>query len=456
MECTKSLRESRQKINVNIAGDAAIKIALVGNIANNFFREAVSLRKAGYENVNLYFAKNDATHSSGLPESDNPRLEHGYPSWIKTFSSDLIEETRDYKNRNKSEQFQSLVSDISESDLVLLSGGEIVLAPWIKSIRVFRVTGGDFTLLPFPTRCIRSWLARDPGVSGRQLLRVSKMFFHQASSYRRGINSVDYVAMNPHIPYIKTAPKLGISQEKIIFPPQLSINGQLFRKIFPPEKNLDFVSGADPSNGNKVFFLGSRFMPTTSRILKSVGDWKASERAIYGFAKFLKMLPKENADSFELWIPDTEMAFKTSDARKLSDRLGISGSVKFVSGSMPSGFTRQEMIQIMSHSFACLDDFGVGWFGSFALESLACECPLITWVTPAFLAKFPESTILTANTASGIAQRMWELAIMPDVQRTELGRESRKWAISQFGPGKTSESYVALIAAIESGKESFS
>ena len=59
------------------------RVAFVGNIANNFYREAKALQGSGFE-VHLYFL-HDPNNSTTQPESDEPELSNGYPDWIKRY-----------------------------------------------------------------------------------------------------------------------------------------------------------------------------------------------------------------------------------------------------------------------------------------------------------------------------------------------------------------------------------
>ena len=128
------------------------KIALLGNIANNFFREALVLRRSGIIDVTLFVEKNPHIHPTSLPETENPNYNEGYPDWIKEFASLDAQDAKLIRNNKSdllSESTQKLVAILNSFDVVVVSAVGVLFAPAITSKTVFRPTGGDLTVLPF-------------------------------------------------------------------------------------------------------------------------------------------------------------------------------------------------------------------------------------------------------------------------------------------------------------------
>ena len=58
-----------------------MKIAFVGNIANNFYREVKALQNSSIISADLFLVHSSCDNTV-LPESDEPELRDNYPIWI--------------------------------------------------------------------------------------------------------------------------------------------------------------------------------------------------------------------------------------------------------------------------------------------------------------------------------------------------------------------------------------
>jgi glycosyltransferase involved in cell wall biosynthesis len=114
----------------------------------------------------------------------------------------------------------------------------------------------------------------------------------------------------------------------------------------------------------------------------------------------------------------------------------------------PEGFTRHELVQLYRVSDVVADDFGIGWFGAVALEGLATERPVVTYIDDAVMSTlYPWHPMVSARTAADVADRLTELARDPELRR-EIGTEGRRWVEAFHSHDKAGEIYVSQILAL--------
>lgn len=404
------------------------RIALVGNIANNFYREGVALHAAGFDKVSLFFEKASSTHPSALPESDPFGGSGDYPEWVKPHpkisQSDWLRIV--FGQRDKvSQELDALLREIDEHDVIFLSGAALFFSGMLASTTVFRPTGGDLTTLPFLFRSLAFSRLREGFCYTFTFANLARTIFLALLS-RVSLRSVDWIAVHRKGPYPAVLKNLQVPKNKILPGIDLSINLSEFQRDGSARErlreDLDFV----------VLLVG-KYMSRASRTLRDVGQWKGSDKALRAFATFLRGLSDAQKTKVELWIPDTSMSVQLAEARTLVVALGIQSNVRFVSGSDQEALSRAELLELYSAADVCLDDFGAGWFGSAALECLACETPLITWVSPEFLYRqYLWHPLLLARSREEISLQIARIyATLPE-ERADLGRTGRDWVRRYF------------------------
>ena len=168
-------------------------------------------------------------------------------------------------------------------------------------------------------------------------------------------------------------------------------------------------------------------MINNAEILMDTGQWKASDNAIYGFKHFLENVPKKKLNKIALLIPERTITPDLAVAKKIISILNISENVLFCSGSDMKGLSRDEMLDIYSLSNVVMDDFGAGWYGSVAVEALACGVPLVTYVPTKLLeSMFPWHPIQVAKTPIEIGEAL--LNLYEDKETAEnLSIKSKQW-----------------------------
>lgn len=428
------------------------RIALVGNIANNFFREALVLQRSGIIDVTLFVDKNPDIHPTALPETEDPTYERGYPDWIREFKSLDGRET-DLIRRGRTDLLgpstRDLIDELNTFDIVIVSAVGNLLSPALTTTTVFRPTGGDLTVLPWWSRTIanllqyhlRWWEILNPSLF-RAIVAQSRVF-------RNALDHMDFFAVKKQGPYLTALKKLGVPEKKIVPGIDLAIDTAIFCPS-PNSQNGHHLALASQigldQEGKFVVFLAGRYMAKANRVSRSVGDWKASDQAIIGFRNFLEAIPEASRDLVELWIPDSQMSPQISEAKKLVRKLGIEARVRFIRGENPAALTRPEMIAVYSVASVCLDDFGAGWFGSVVVEALSCECPVITWVSPEFMKDYYDwHPILLAQTTHDIGERLGELFHLDAESYTRLRSDSRRWVQTNFTEQNTVSRYTHIV-----------
>lgn len=428
------------------------KIALVGNIANNFFREALALRKAGQIDVTLYVDKSPGVHPTALPETEFPAYKDAYPHWIREFPSLDGRETELIRRGRVdllSASTSKLIEELNTFDVVTVSAVGLFLAPALKTKTVFRPTGGDLTVLPFLSRTIVNLIQYYPRWWRLFWPRRFLSIMLQPRLWQASIESVDYIAVNKRAPFLLALKKLKVSQHRIIPGIDLAIDTATFRSV--KESRLAISATISKQIGSIreekfIVLLAGRYMARASRSARLSGDWKGSDQAIIGFRNFLEVLPENSRGSVELWILDSQMSPQISEAKKLVRKLGLDNNVRFVQGASRVALTRHELVELYSLASVCLDDFGAGWFGSVVVEALSCECPVITWVSPDFMDEYYAwHPILLAQFANEIAGRLESLFHLDADSYSKLRSSSRKWIELNFTEQNTVRRYAEII-----------
>lgn len=424
---------------------------MVGNLANNFFREAKALRQDKSLDVHLFVTKDSSVHPAGLPESDDSALADGYPKWISTmpFSTgrDFLFLAR-LRTRPQSPHLVGLVEFLNSFDVVFLSGQEIMLAPALTSTVILRPTGGDLNLYPFIGRSISFELLRSSRrlmLTPRGILKIFSVV-GKALLFKNAVLSSDFVALHQRGPYPQTAAKLRIRPEKIIPGLELSIDVQKFKPSPVSSLSKSTVSVEQTRRKDFVVFLVGRYMSKSNRMTRKIGQWKSSERALHGFKIFFDSLSEEEAMKAKLWIPRTGLSPEAGDALELATAIGIRANVVTVEGSDSRGLNREELSAVFSRANVALDDFGAGWFGSAVLESLAFGCPMITWVPPSYMSKaFPDHPLLLAREPLEIANNLRAVWARTSEEQQSARRINRLWVHSNFSGNATVQNYKNVL-----------
>jgi glycosyltransferase involved in cell wall biosynthesis len=385
-----------------------IKVALYGNVCNNFYALAKCLRNNNIADAHLYL--NDSSDIQNRPESDDPDLLNNYPDWIhldRRWDPFLFLKRFD----------KSFIKELNKYDIVFLSDHGLVLAPYITAKKIFFVTGADLTRIPFSDRYLE-------GLKGLKIWLAKKYIpFMQ----RRGIRSCDKIIAQPFKPYRSALKRLRVS-EKLL-------SSSYYPILVDEEKiktNPDAWNKIDPINKEKLrpfkFFI---FHPSRLFIQKipshiETGHWKGNDNLIMAFAIFIK---KYNVTDACLAMPERIHSPDIAIAKKMIEDLGITDNVVWLNPPNKEGFPRNDLINFYSISDLITDEFATGWFGSIVIEGAACSKPTFCYVEESVMKKlYPYHPIISEKDPEKLADLIAKF-YHDKAYAMEIGETSRKWAL---------------------------
>ncbi|HSF55146.1 MAG TPA: glycosyltransferase [Algoriphagus sp.] len=406
------------------------KVALVGNIANNFYREGKALQQIEDIEFHLFMQLHAGIPNTELPESDEPSLFENYPSWIKCFSL-LNFKSLYYKYLGLDFlvdlETKSLLEELSRYDLCIFSGPEIALIPFVKTQTIFRATGSDLTVFPlFSFREFNALRSIDlRNVSPKSRLRGLIQHNLNRLLYKKAVKKVDFVDWGFGKPFQDALQKLHVPSHKLLGIFRLTIDQEVFK---PVEDSADYCKLKwGFSEDDFLVFIPSRIMISDSSAHRKTGQWKASDEAILGFRLFLDGLTSEKAKKTFLVIPDRTRSDELEKAKALTESLNMSDNVRFIRGTSAEGLTRYELIRMYSRAAVVMDDFGAGWYGSVVVEALSCSCPVISYVPQDIMSLFSDwHPILIAKKKRQIADMIRKIHDYPEFA-AQLKEKSRQW-----------------------------
>lgn len=422
-----------------------IKVALVGNVANNFFREAALLACSSWAHVACYTQLGPNTVVTEQINSD-------------PVSKDLEDGTvvRNHKPLAGASVVSLLLPDfifwgligrkseslraIRNSDIAVVSGGEIMLAPKMGCPFVIRTTGSDLTV--FPSLKFREFWklrgAKKPKTSDRVIFYIQKWL------YRRAYRKACAISVARETPYLRALASFNFGgSSKILRSIPLGIDTSSFAWTAEQSKLLpEKVHDQD-----FVVFMPSRAMMKDDAVFIRTGQWKASDNAVRGFKLFHDRLDSEDRKKIWLVIPKRTLSDDLALLRDLVDQLQLSNRVIWVEGMNSEGLSRIEMIPLFSRASVTLDDFGVGWYGSVFVEAAACSSPIITYLTPTVLEDNGFPSAMVAQSPNDIASGMYKLWMDPELGRS-MGSELRRWVIERHTEKAVESAYRRIVSKV--------
>jgi glycosyltransferase involved in cell wall biosynthesis len=396
-----------------------LRVAFVGNIANVHYRIAAALRDQSDLDAHLFIDSDEVATSR--PESDDPSLASGYPEWIH--------EGRWQGPRNTIAPGRSpVVRELRGFDLVVASGVGPIFARHAGRPWCFLVTGGDLTLRPFPLRFMATY------GSAREKAVAALIGFHQ----RRALRDADEIWTQEFAPFRDALDRLEIDSSRVadLYVP-MAVDTELFKPASAGTRPVGAFGESD-----FVVFHPSRLMMRQDARRRATGQWKANDRLIRGYARFVR---SGVAARPLLVMPDTTLSPDLAEAKTLVRRLGIDREVLWLAPPRAEGFTRMELVPLYQHADVVADDFGVGWFGLVVLEALACGTPVVSHVDSKVIDRmYPEHPILLARDEETIAARLAEVAAGPESAPARR-REARAWIETYHSRDAVTAKYQSAI-----------
>jgi glycosyltransferase involved in cell wall biosynthesis len=387
-----------------------MKIAFTPNICNNNYICLKAIRK--FSNIDAHLYISNTADIQNLPESEDIELKDNYPNWIHKHKH------WDVGNfiRKRSKTF---INELNKYDIVFLSDTAVMLAPYLKGIKVFIVTGADLTKMPFAKKF--------PQASDSILDVIKRRYL--SFLQRKGIQSIDYFWSQSFDPFLNSLAELKISKSKInetAFKVFIDTNVNKFDENF--QENIDKSILAQIQKFDFVIFHPSRIMMKVKGGHTQESQLKNNERLFYAFKLFLE---KNNFPNVGLILIDRSHGGQIEEAKKIIKDCGIKKNVEWIKAKSIEGFAKHELINLYSACDMVADEFGIGWFGSIVCEGLACGKPVICYVDEVAMGKmYSWHPIISTNTIDGIADEIYKL-YSNKIYAQEVGQKGLKW-INEF------------------------
>jgi len=325
----------------------------------------------------------------------------------------------------------ALTQRLADADIALVSEFGPIFAQHTKRPACFFPFGGDLTVMPFPAR----FAFRTRSLRERATAEVI------GRRQRRAIPHMREVWSPPYAPYLRALEALGATELRTMDYKPCGVDTEIFterpgdledaRRTHPDLAALDFL-----------VLHPSRLMLDPHPALRESGQWKRNEVMIEGFARFASRHP---ADRIALAFVDRSEGPDRDRALELVRRLDIEDRVRFLAPPRSGGFSWPELARLYLLAHVVADDFGVGWFGGVALESLAMRRPVLTYIDSSIMDDlYPWHPMVSAKTADEVADALTSLA-GDHGRRTALGERSREWIEEHHAPEPLAKRYRRIL-----------
>jgi glycosyltransferase involved in cell wall biosynthesis len=425
--------------------DERFNLALIGNIANNFFRDATLLNRGKYLSAICYVNSGASTPNTERPESDPSTVSINWQEYthevLPLFGIKLrmLMFPRFILKRFKGVQ-SNFIHEAERADLRVFSGNELLIAPKFRGPYVIRPTGSDLTV--FPSLSFKDYWIIKKG-SGRAPLKDKVIWMYLRFYYRKAYRKAAGIALSSEIPYRVALQSFMPKTTRIVSKIPLAIDTNSFRKVEQRSNLLpEFVRDDD-----FMIFMPSRVMISSSDVHKKTGQWKASDVGLYGLRIFLDSLTAKETGKIWLMIPDRKLSDELPKAKSLINDLNLDENIIWLKGANSEGLTRAEMIPLYSNASVTMDDFGAGWYGSVAVEAMACESPVLTYITDKLLRDYDNPPMLIAQSPKKVAEHLSKL-FYDRSNVKNIGKESRAWVQKNHTETSVQNSYISILESI--------
>lgn len=398
-----------------------MKIALYGNVCNNYYTLAKALRQNLNIDAHLYL--NHKVDIQNLPESDDPELRNNYPDWIHY--SRQWDPVLFFKKLDR-----TFIRELNKYDVVFVSEFGVMLAPYLKARTLFYVTGADLTQLPFPAK----FSHRFKNLFDR--LKWEYFAFHQ----KRGIRKCTRILTQPFFPFANALQELNVEKERIskcYFPLLMDTN------VITANENA--INEIDEFNKKLlepfkfIILHPSRINLDTSRGGVDSGQWKGNDNLLRGLDIFIK---KYNVQDICVAMPDRIFSPDIPKAKEIIQELGIQDNIVWLKPPVPAGFSRKELMNFYSLSHLVADEFATGWFGSIVVEGMACKKPAFCYVDEEVMKQlYPWHPIISVKNPEDIAEQI-AVFYFDVAKRIAHGEISREWAVKFHSIKQGTEIYI--------------
>jgi glycosyltransferase involved in cell wall biosynthesis len=387
-----------------------VRVALIGNMNNNFFAVCRYLRDRGVD-AHLLLFDHETAHFG--PAHDTFDL--GYRAFTRQLG---------WGSNYLTVHASVVADDLAEFDFLIGCGPAPAFA-WRagRVLDLFIPYDSDIALLPFP-RLVNP--------------RIQAAYLAQCVAQRRGIRAAPVLAMD------MTNDALEAFYKRLHYPGRRLRRGipMLYTAEYGPDTIARYYDrthwyhefAAIRSRHDLVVFHHARHFWTSGP--DPLGEYKANDILIRGLARFRETHPDVRA-----CIVTLEYGPDASATRQLAEELGVAGDVYW----FPL-MSRKDLMVGLS-----LADMGCGEFGRSCLscgtvyETLAMAKPLLHHREDAlYQADYPELyPMLNVRTAGDVADAFASWAADP-AGAAKMGRQGRDW-LQRFAIEAPLAEYMALI-----------
>lgn len=398
-----------------------MKVALYGNMCNNFYTLAKALRNSLGIEAHLYL--HDQVDFQHKPESDDPELAGNYPDWIHV--SPKWNTLPYLKKRDR-----SFIRELNKYDVVFLSDLGPVMAPEIKGYTIFYSTGSDLTTVPFPKKFAFKF----------KTFKDRIVWEYIGYMQRKGIRSCTKIFTQPFYPFANALKEIGVAKERIAncyFPILMDLD--VVKATEDPWSRIDDYNKKQLEPFNFIIFHPSRLVIRKNRALVDSGHWKGNDALFKGLAIFKK---KYNVEDVCIAMPDRIYSVEIPIAKEIISSLGLDANIVWLKPPTPEGFPRQQLMDYYTISDINTDEFATGWFGSIVVEGMACGKPTFCYVDETVMKQlYPWHPVISVLEPEDIAEQIARFYFNRELGK-EVGARSREWVVEYHSITKGSEIYI--------------
>jgi glycosyltransferase involved in cell wall biosynthesis len=384
-----------------------MKVALYGNICNNFYTLAKALRKELNIDAHLYL--HDKVDIQNRPESDDPELTNNYPDWIHL--SPHWNTLPFLKKRDK-----TFINELNKYDVVFLSELGVVFTPFLKAKTLFYVTGGDLTQTPFPKKYASKF----------KTFKDRLVWEYIGYMQRKGIRHATKILSQPFFPFANALKELNINGKHVsncYFPILMDLKA--IRRNENAWNEIDEYNKGLLEKFKFIIFHPSRIVLQQTKAFIDSGQWKGNDNLFRGLALFIQ---KYGVKDICLAMPDRIYSADRQLAREIIKELGIESNIVWLKPPTEEGFPRKQLMNFYSVADIVADEFATGWFGSIVVEGMACGKPTFCHVEESVMKQlYPWHPIVSVKEPIDIAEKI-ALFYFDKQKAIEHGELSRKWA----------------------------
>lgn len=389
-----------------------IRVGFFGNTCNNLYQTIKLLKDESEFDLHLFI--DNKSDPQQLPESDDPELKNNYPDWIH-FGSYITIKTVLFPWSS------DLVKEFKKCDIVFVSHFGPVYSYFAQKPTIFYPNGSDITVHPFALSFLNTYYFTLKDKIGALFIS-----FWQ----RKGIRNAYEIWTQPFFQNLYGLKKLNVPTTKIAneyYPIIINLLNQKTSDTTIVKESTQIKESHD-----FIIFHPSRIMLSEDIKMKSTANWKANDLLVKAYKIFVDNNPTINPT---LMLIDRPASTDKEQLRDLVNQLGLESKVTWLIPPNGFGYSRSELESLYKISDVVADDFGIGGFGSIAVEALCLGINTLTYIDPEIAKKmYPWHPVLVSKEPVEMAKILEKLYYDPEFKKTNA-EKGPKW-VEAFHTGE--------------------